>query len=51
MSCFIYKQFGKDVITVALGYYLTYSLSCSDVSEILKECGMNVHHSTIYRCA
>ncbi len=33
---FRYKQFNKDVITVAVGYYLRYALSYRDISEILK---------------
>lgn len=49
MNYFRYKQFDKDVITVAVGYYLRYALSYRDISEILRECGINVHYSTIYR--
>ncbi|MGX0714390.1 transposase-like protein [Staphylococcus simulans] len=47
MNYFRYKQFNKDVITVAVGYYLRYALSYRDISEILRECGVNVHHSTV----
>ena len=47
MNYFRYKQFNKDIITVAVGYYLRYALSYRDISEILRECGVNVHHSTI----
>ena len=46
MNYFRYKQFNKDVITVAVGYYLRYALSYRDISEILRERGVNVHHST-----
>jgi hypothetical protein len=35
MNYFRYKQFNKDVITVAVGYYLRYALSYRDISEIL----------------
>ncbi|MDU4436539.1 MAG: IS6 family transposase, partial [Pluralibacter gergoviae] len=50
MNYFRYKQFNKDVITVAVGYYLRrYALSYRDISEILRERGVNVYHSTIYR--
>jgi putative transposase len=49
MNYFRYKQFNKDVITIAVGYYLRYALSYRDISEILRERGVNVHHSTIYR--
>ena len=49
MNYFRYKQFNKDVITVAVGYYLRYALSYRDISEILRNV-VNVHHSTVYRC-
>ncbi|HDA0499363.1 TPA: IS6 family transposase, partial [Staphylococcus aureus] len=39
MNYFRYKQFDKDVITVAVGYYLRYALSYRDISEILREQG------------
>jgi hypothetical protein len=42
MNYFRYKQFNKDVITVAVGYYLRYALSYRDISEILRERGVNV---------
>ncbi|MCG2304839.1 IS6 family transposase, partial [Staphylococcus epidermidis] len=49
MNYFRYKQFNKDVITLAVGYYLRrYALSYRDISEILRERGVNVYHSTIY---
>ena len=35
MNYFRYKLFNKDVITVAVGYYLRYALSYRDISEIL----------------
>jgi transposase-like protein len=47
MNYFRYKQFNKDVITVAVGYYLRYALSYRDISEILRGRGVNVHHSTV----
>ncbi|MCO4332791.1 IS6 family transposase [Staphylococcus hyicus] len=49
MNYFRYKQFDKDVINVAVGYYLRYALSYRNISEILRERGIHVHHSTIYR--
>ena len=36
MNYFRYKQFNKDVIIVAVGYYLRYALSYRDISEILR---------------
>ncbi|HDC6395142.1 TPA: IS6 family transposase, partial [Staphylococcus aureus] len=49
MNYFRYKQFNKDVITVDVSYYLRYALSYRDISEILRERGVNVHHLTVYR--
>lgn len=43
------KQFKKVIILVAVGYYLHFSLSYRDVSEILKERGVSVHPMTIMR--
>jgi transposase-like protein len=40
MNYFRYKQFNKDIITVAVGYYLRYALSYRDISEILRERGV-----------
>lgn len=48
MNYFRYKQFNKDVITVAVGYYLRYALSYRDISEILRERGVNVSLYLIY---
>lgn len=49
MSHFKDKQFEKDIIMVAVGYYLRYNLSYRDVSKILNERGINVCHTTVYR--
>ncbi|MET1373305.1 IS6 family transposase, partial [Staphylococcus aureus] len=49
MNYFRYKQFNKDVITVAVGYYLRYTLSYRDIPELLRERRVNVHHSPVYR--
>ncbi|MEK4605484.1 IS6 family transposase [Bacillus sp. FSL L8-0099] len=49
MRCFKGKQFKKDIILVAVGYYCRFSLSYRDVSEILKERGISVHPTTIMR--
>jgi transposase-like protein len=50
MNYFRYKQFNKDVITVAVGYYLRYALSYRDISEILRERGVKtfiIQRSTV----
>ncbi|MCQ6531073.1 IS6 family transposase [Bacillus mycoides] len=49
MRYFKGKQFKKDIIIVAVGYYCRFSLSYRDVSEILKERGVSVHPTTIMR--
>ncbi|MED1565749.1 IS6 family transposase [Bacillus paramycoides] len=49
MRYFKGKQFKKDIILVAVGYYFRFSLSYRDVSEILKERGVSVHPTTIMR--
>ncbi|EQC79106.1 Transposase and inactivatedderivatives-likeprotein [Enterococcus sp. HSIEG1] len=49
MKHFKGKQFQKDVIIVAVGYYLRYNLSYRDVQEILYDRGIHVCHTTIYR--
>lgn len=50
MNYFRYNQFNKDVIIVTVTYYLRYALSYYDISEILSERGLNVHHFIIYSC-
>ncbi len=49
MRYFKGKQFKKDIILVAVGYYWRFSLSYRDVSEILNEPGVSVHPTTIMR--
>ncbi len=49
MNHFKGKQFKKDVIVVAVGYYLLYNLSYREVQEILYDRGIYVCHTTIYR--
>lgn len=49
MNHFKGKQFKKDVIIVAVGYYLCYNLSYREVQELLYDRGINVCHTTIYR--
>ncbi len=48
MNHFKGKQFKKDVIIVAVGYYLRYNLSYREVQELLYDRGINVCHTTIY---
>ena len=47
MNHFKGKQFKKDVIIVAVGYYLRYNLSYREVQELLYDRGINVCHTKI----
>lgn len=49
MGDFKGKQFKKNIILVAVGYYRRFPLSYRDVFEILKERGISVHPTTIMR--
>jgi IS6 family transposase len=42
-------RFPREVITLAVGWYLRYGLSYRDVEELLAERGIEVDHVTVYR--
>ena len=42
-------RFPREVIAVAVRWYLRYGLSYRDVEELLTERGIEVDHATIYR--
>ena len=48
-SAFAGFRFPREVISVAVRWYLRYGLSYRDVEELLAERGVNVDHVTIYR--
>ena len=48
-SAFSGFRFPPEVITVAVRWYLRYSLSYRDVEELLAERGVEVDHVTVYR--
>jgi hypothetical protein len=48
-SAFAGFQFPSGVITVAVRWYLRYSLSYRDVEELLAERGIDVDHVTVFR--
>jgi hypothetical protein len=48
-SAFAGFRFPREVIAVAVGWYLRYGLSYRDVEELLAERGITVDHVTIYR--
>jgi len=49
MNHFKGKQFQKDVIILAVSYYLRFNLSYRDVQELLSDRGIEVCYSTIQR--
>jgi IS6 family transposase len=42
-------RFSREVIAVAVRWYLRYGLSYRDVEELLAERGIDVDHVTVYR--
>jgi transposase, IS6 family len=48
-SMFIGFRFPREVIAVAVRWYLRYGLSYRDVEELLAERGVTVDHVTVYR--
>jgi IS6 family transposase len=48
-SAFAGYRFPREVITVAVRWYLRYGLSYRDVEELLAERGIEVDHVTVYR--
>ncbi len=49
VSVFAGFRFPREVISVAVRWYLRYGLSYRDVEELLAERGVTVDHVTIYR--
>ena len=49
--CGLFKwcQFEPEVILLAIGWYLCFSLSYRNVEELLAECGLSVDHVTVWR--
>jgi transposase, IS6 family len=48
-SMFAGFRFPREVISVAVRWYLRYGLSYRDVEELLAERGVTVDHVSIYR--
>src|SRR5580693_7165027 len=46
---FKWRQFEPEVILMAVGWYLRFSLSYRDVEELLTEHGLSVDHVTVWR--
>jgi IS6 family transposase len=48
-SAFVGFRFPREVIAVAVRWYLRYGLSYRDVEELLAERGVTVDHVSVYR--
>jgi transposase, IS6 family len=48
-SLFKWRHFEADMILCAVRWYLRYALSDRDVEELLRERGLTVDHTTIFR--
>jgi transposase, IS6 family len=48
---FKWRQFEPEVILLAVGWYLRFSLSYRDVEELLAERGLHADHVTVWRWA
>jgi IS6 family transposase len=48
---FKWRQFEPEVILVAVGWCLRFSLSYRDVEELLAERGLHADHVTVWRCS
>ena len=46
---FKWRQFEPEVILLAIGWYLRFSLSYRDVEELLAERGLHVDRVTVWR--
>ena len=46
---FKWRQFEPEMILLAVGWYLRFSLSYRDVEELLAERGLLVDHVTVWR--
>ena len=47
---FKWRHFESDIILLCVRWYLRYSLSYRDLEEMMRERGLQVDHTTIYRC-
>jgi transposase, IS6 family len=48
-ALFKWRQFEPEVILLAIGWYLRFSLSYRDVEALLQERGISVDHVTLWR--
>ncbi|GHO71401.1 hypothetical protein KSC_102930 [Ktedonobacter sp. SOSP1-52] len=50
-NVFKWRHFEAEIILLCVRWYLRYSLSYRDLEEIMRERGLQVDHTTIYRWA
>ena len=48
-SPFKWRHYAPDVILVCVRWYCRYQLSFRDIEEMMRERGLDVHHSTVFR--
>src|ERR1700760_4772442 len=48
-ALFKWRQFEPEMILLAVGWYLRFSLSYRDVEELLAERGLHADHVTVWR--
>ena len=48
-SPFKWRHFAPEVIICGVRWYLRYALSYRDVEELLREQGLHVDHTTVFR--
>ena len=46
---FKWRHFEAEIIVLCVRWYLRYSLSYRDLEEMMRERGLSVDHTTIYR--
>jgi len=46
---FKWRQFEKEIILLGVTWYLRYALSYRDLEEMMKDRGISVDHTTIFR--
>jgi transposase-like protein len=48
-ALFKWRHFEAEIIVCAVRWYLRYALSYRDVEELLRERGVSVDHTTVFR--
>lgn len=48
-SPFEWQDYAPDVIPLCVRWYCRYQLSCRDIEEVMRERGLKVDDSTVFR--